>query len=190
MPLHLRAATSADAPTVAAIYQPYVVHESTSFETVAPDAAEVARRIEAVQQSHPWIVAEDEGVVVGYSYATPHRARAAYRWSTEVSVYVRQDRHRGRVGRALYTGLFEILSCLEYRNAFAGITLPNAASVGFHEAMGFAPVGVYRRVGFKMGRWHDVAWYARDVGVHDADPREPVPFPHLLATGILDRLLA
>lgn len=189
VPLHLRTATRADAAKVAAIYEPYVTHESTSFELSAPTASEVADRIEAVLRTHPWIVVEDDGVMIGYSYATAHRARPAYRWSTEVSVYVQQDRHRGRVGRALYTGLFDILSCQGFRNALAGITLPNPASVAFHEAMGFTAVGIYRNVGFKMGRWHDVAWYARPVGVHEHAPSEPILFPELVAAGIVERLL-
>lgn len=189
MPISLRFATLHDAPAVAAIYGPHVAHEATSFEQVPPDGAEMANRITHLLETYPWLVAEDAGQVIGYSYASPHRSRAGYRWCVEVSVYVDPSRHRGRVGRALYTALFEVLALQGFVNAYAGITLPNPASVGFHEAMGFRLVGTYRRIGYKLGRWHDVAWYDRALTPHPDHPPEPRPLPELRREGHLPEYL-
>ena len=101
--------------------------------------------------------------IVGYAYASAHHERAAYRWSVSTAIYVSRDHHRRGAGRALYTTLFALLRALGYRQATAGITLPNPASVGLHEAFGFAPVGVYRQIGYKMGEWHDVGWYQAEI---------------------------
>jgi phosphinothricin acetyltransferase len=104
----------------------------------------------------PWLAFDSDGAVLGFAYASPHRARAAYRWSVDSSVYVRSGtRHRG-IAKALYGALFELLRRQGYVNVYAGITLPNPASVRLHESTGFSLVGTYARVGFKFGRWHDV----------------------------------
>jgi phosphinothricin acetyltransferase len=157
----IRAATPDDAPAVRAIYAPFVTDGATSFEAEVPDLDEVRRRIEATLATHPWLVAEDARGVLGYAYAGPHRARAAYRWAAEVSVYVAPRAHRRGVARALYTDLLDRLERQGFALALAGITLPNAPSVAFHEAMGFAPVGVFPALGFKHGAWHDVGWWSR-----------------------------
>jgi phosphinothricin acetyltransferase len=103
-------------------------------------------------------VLEDGGRVVGYAYGSPYKARPAYQWSCEVSVYLEAGRRRTGGGRALYTVLFDRLARRGFRTAVAGMTLPNEASAGLHRAMGFEPVGTYRRIGWKHGAWHDVAW--------------------------------
>jgi L-amino acid N-acyltransferase YncA len=171
--LEIRSATTADAPTIAAIYRPYVEDSAISFEASAPDAKEVARRMTAA--ALPWLVAVRDGTVVGYAYAGAHRSRAAYRWSVDVSVYLADSERRRGTGRALYTRLFALLRELGYVRAYAGITLPNPASVGLHEAMGFTLVGIYHRVGFKRGAWHDVGWWqlalADDIEGPPAEPR-------------------
>ena len=131
-----------------------------SFELDAPDEAEMARRIAEYGTSHAWLVAEVDGETAGYAYGSPHRTRAAYASSCDVAVYVDPARSRRGVGRALYAELLEVLG-ETYHAAFAGIALPNEASVGLHEAMGFTPVGVYREVGCKMGGWRDVGWWQR-----------------------------
>ena len=126
-------------------------------------ADELGRRIAAAQQDHAWLVLEHGGVVVGYAYGGPFMSRAAYRWSAAVSVYLDGSRRRTGGGRALYGALFERLAARGIRTVLAGITLPNEASEGLHRALGFAPVGTYRRVGWKHGRWHDVGWYQKDL---------------------------
>ena len=174
MPPTIRLAAPDDAEVVRAIYAPYC-ETPISFEAGPPAVDEMRRRIDKVLQRDPWLMCEDGGEALGYAYAGPHRERAAYAWSVDVSVYVRQDRRRRGVGRALYAALLGVLPLQGYVTAFAGVTLPNAASVGLHEAMGFTPVGVYRQVGFKCGAWHDVAWFQRPLCPPSPDPAEPRP---------------
>ena len=165
-----------DSPACAAIYAPNVADSVASFEAVPPDAAEFARRITVISERYPWLVAEIDGEVAGYAYGSAHRDRAAYRWSAECTVYI-ADGHRGRgVGKRLYTVLFELLARQNLRTVCAGITLPNPASVALHESCGFALVGIYRRIGYKFGRWHDVGWWQLDLPSSDDDP-PPEPGP-------------
>jgi len=175
----IRVARLDDAAGVAEIYAPAVLERSTSFEITAPDAREFASRISHVLEKYPWLVCESAGDIIGYAYGTAHRDRAAYRWSVDVSAYVRADVHRRGVGTALYSSLFEILALQGYRNAYAGITLPNAASEGMHMRAGFKLVGVYHHVGYKFGAWHDVAWLERVIVPAVKDPSEPRPFPEV-----------
>jgi phosphinothricin acetyltransferase len=170
--MSIRLATIADAEQVRSIYEPYC-STPISFETTVPSLAEMERRIAAVQKSLPWLVAEQGGNVCGYAYASPHSERAAYAWSVNVSVYIDQGSHRRGLGRRLYARLFEILVDLGYVNAYAGVTLPNPASVGLHTSMGFTPVGVYEEIGFKYGKWHDVAWFQKILRPRPAEPELP-----------------
>jgi L-amino acid N-acyltransferase YncA len=157
-----------DAAACAAIYAPYVRETAISFEEVPPTTAEMAERIERLTSTHAWLVAEDEHEILGYAYACPHRERAAYRFTTEVSVYV-DARHRRRgAGRQLYESLLLVLAEQGYRVALAGIALPNEASVALHEACGFESAGVYRRVGFKLGECWDVGWWQLDLAARPA----------------------
>jgi L-amino acid N-acyltransferase YncA len=157
MPLLIRDATADDAKACAAIYEPYVLDTAITFETEPPAAAEMAARIAEAAATHAWLVAEDAGVVIGYAYARPFAARAAYRWSCEVSVYLRMGRRRTGAGRALYEVLLPRLATRGYRVAVAKTTLPNDAGMGLHSAFGFEPVGTHRRIGWKHDAWHDVA---------------------------------
>lgn len=160
-----------DARRVAEIYRPAVENNFISFEEVAPDAPEMARRMSTVLAHLPWLVAEDEsGLVVGYAYASPHRERAAYRWSVDISVYVDAAWHGHGVGRSLYDALLQALRESGYVNVYAGVTLPNPGSVALHEAIGMTRVGVYHRVGYKLGEWCDVAWYEMRLAEPTTDP--------------------
>jgi L-amino acid N-acyltransferase YncA len=170
---NVRQASERDAAACAAIYAPYVADTAITFETDAPSRAEMAERIAAASRRHAWLVLEDDGRVVGYAYGTAFNARAAYRWACEVSVYLETGRRRTGGGRALYEALFARLAERGLRIAAAGMTLPNEGSVGLHRAMGFEPVGTYRRIGFKHGRWHDVAWMQRELAGGEGTPREP-----------------
>lgn len=160
-PAFLRAATAADAPEIAAIYAPIVTQTPISFEIEPPSVAEMAARIEATRATYPYLVAVGDGTVVGYAYASAHRARAAYATSVDVTCYVAEAGRRQGIGRALYGQLLAEVATAGYHAAVAGITLPNAASVGLHEAMGFRAVGVFREIGFKLGRFHDVGYWHR-----------------------------
>ena len=178
----IRLALPEDAFAVAAIYAPFCTGTPVSFEMVAPTAEEMAQRIRKITECLPWLVLEQEGQIAGYVYASPHRERAAYQWAVDVTAYVDAD-HRGKgVGRALYTALFHILVQQGYFKAYAGVTLPNPASVGLHEVMGFEPVGVYRSVGYKLGIWHDVAWYALALQPQRAEPEPPRSVQEVLTT--------
>lgn len=157
----VRAATLCDAVRCAQIYRPFVTDSWVSFELAAPDADEMARRIEEHGTSHGWFVAETDGRAAGYAYGAPHRAREAYRTSCDVAVYVDPLHARHGVGKALYDKLLAALKTKGFHAVFAGIALPNPASIGLHEAMGFTPVGIYREVGWKMGGWRDVGWWQR-----------------------------
>jgi L-amino acid N-acyltransferase YncA len=159
----VRDATLDDAAACAAIYAPYVRDTAITFEVEPPDAAEFARRIAAVTARYAWLVLEDDGRVTGYAYGGPFKERAAYRFACEVSVYLEHGLRRSGGGRALYSALLARLTERGYRTAAAGMALPNDASAGLHEALGFVPVGTLRRVGWKHGRWHDVAWAQRDL---------------------------
>ncbi len=139
----------------------------------------MAERLADTLQTHPWLVCVHRGAVARYAYATRHRLRGAYRWSVDTSVYVDPAHHRTGVGRGLYTSLLATLVAQGYVTAFAGIALPNPASVALHESMGFAPIGVYRRVGYKLGRWHDVGWWQLVLRDEQTPPREPVPIQSL-----------
>jgi L-amino acid N-acyltransferase YncA len=173
MTLTIRDAGRDDAAACATIYRPYVLETAITFETEPPTTADMARRIEVATRSYAWLVAEDTGEVVGYAYAGPFAVRPAYRWSCEVSVYLRTGRRRTGAGRALYQALLPRLVERGYRTAVAKMTLPNAASVGLHAALGFRSVGVHERIGWKNGAWHDVAITQRDLVTGDSIPAEP-----------------
>src|SRR5688572_30833437 len=207
----IRLATTDDAAAISAIYGPYCESTVISFEEMAPSAEEMARRIAAIGATRPWIVLEsacgpsearsgrasasgggapralkNDGQIIGYAYASAHHERAAYRWSVSTAIYISRHHHRRGAGRALYTTLFALLRVLGYRQATAGITLPNAASVGLHAAFGFAPVGVYRGIGYKMGGWHDVGWYQAEIQPVSAQPEEPLSVRDLADTSTWD----
>ncbi len=169
----IRLATPDDTAAILAIYAPIVAETSISFELEPPTLAEMQARIITTLQRLPWLVAVQHDTLRGYAYAAPHRTRAAYQWCVEVSVYVASSARQQGVGRKLYTALFAELVRLGYVNAYAGITLPNAPSEAFHQAMGFAPVGIYRKVGYKHGQWRDVGWWQRVLQPHPAAPQPP-----------------
>lgn len=186
----LRPAEERDAEAVAAIYAPLVAETAISFEVEPPDAGEMRRRIAGTLPALPWLVCEGPQALLGYAYASPHRARAAYRWSLDVSVYVAEPARGRGVGSALYAALLPLLARQGYRRAYAGITLPNPASVRLHEAFGFTPVGIYRGVGFKLGAWHDVGWWECRLAAAEDAPSEPLPFAALRTDPALARTLA
>jgi L-amino acid N-acyltransferase YncA len=172
--LSVRPAGAADAVACAEIYAPYVTATSISFEIEPPTPQQFLERIADAQAGHEWLIAERDGFVIGYAYAHRFAERAAYRWSCETSIYLASKARRQGVGRSLYAELLGRLAALGYRRAFAGITLPNEASVGLHRVFGFQNAGCYRRVGWKNGIWHDVAWMQRDLQTTEIDPPPPI----------------
>lgn len=173
----IRLASTADAADIHAIYAPIVQNTAISFEVVPPIVDELADRIRSTTERWPWLVCKQDECLLGYAYAGEHRTRAAYQWAVDVSVYVAPDAQRGGVGRALYTALLSALPLQGFYTAYAGIALPNAASVGLHEALGFQPVGVYRQVGYKLSAWHDVGWWQRSLRLRIGEPDPPRLLP-------------
>lgn len=155
----IRLISSADAQPTLNIYAPYIQTTVVSFEYEVPALHEWQERIDNITTELPWLVCEHIGEVIGYAYASKHRNRMAYSWSADSAIYVREDFHHKGVARILYQTLFELLQLQGYVNVYAGITMPNAKSEGFHRSMGFEEIGVYKKVGFKFGQWHDTKWF-------------------------------
>ena len=169
----IRRAEPSDASACLEVYAPYVATSAATFETEPPSAGEMERRIRAAKL---WLVAERDGEIAAFAYGGTHRSRAAYRWTVETSVYVGGAHARRGLGLQLYSALLPALEDRGYRMAVAGITLPNPASVGLHEAVGFVAVGIYRRIGWKAGEWRDVGWWQRPLGT-DPPGGGPPPEP-------------
>ena len=174
----IRLARPDDATQMLAIYAPFIRDNAVSFEVDVPTAKAFAERVQRTLAMLPWLVCESKGKVLGYAYASQHATRAAYQWSVDVSAYIGDEHRRQGVGRALYTSLFACLRLLGYYNAYAGITLPNPASIGIHEALGFTQVGIYRDVGNKFGQWHSVGWWELSLQER-ADPSTPINLPDI-----------
>lgn len=169
----IRPVNISDAEAVLNIYKPYIENTSITFEMTVPGVEEFAARIKTYTERYPWLVAEDGGRVIGYAYATKHREREAYQWCVESSVYVMNEYHHTGIAKELYSKLFDILKSYGHVNVYAGITLPNEKSVSFHTKMGFEPVGVYRNIGYKLGKWHDVFWMVKTINEHGNNPPKP-----------------
>jgi phosphinothricin acetyltransferase len=172
MDVLIRLAGEADAAAIAAIYRPYVETTRISFEEQAPDAAEMALRMQS--PLHHWLVAEDAGRVVGYASSSPYHRRPAYRWTVETSIYLDSDTRGHGVGRQLLSSLLERLTRQRYVTAIAAIALPNPASIALHQRLGFVPAGTYRGVGFKFGEWTDVSLWQRDLAPRTDTLAEPL----------------
>jgi L-amino acid N-acyltransferase YncA len=168
----IRFATRADAAAVAEIYGPFCEGSPITFETERPTIGEIENRIGKILERFPWLICENENEVIGYAYAGPHRDRAAYRWCVDVAIYLSGNSRGQGFGRALYTVLFQLLRIQGYFQAYAGITLPNPASIRLHQGLGFEPIGVYKRVGFKANAWHDVSWWGLTLQPTDRPPTE------------------
>ncbi len=179
MAVLIRLAGTDDAEQIASIYRPYVEQSRISFEEEAPDATEIARRLSG--PVHPWLVAEDEGRIVGYASTSPMRDRAAYRWSVETGIYLAPEVQGCGLGRKLLTAHLHLLERQGFVTIVAGIALPNEASVALHEKLGFVLSGIERGVGFKLGQWVDVGRWQKDLAPRSDAPAEPIPYSSLRA---------
>lgn len=186
--MKLRIANINDADQIVEIYAPYVLNTDISFETVVPSIEEMQRRIGSVLATNPWIVLEVDGYILGYAYASKHRERAAYRWAVDISIYVKQECRGRGIGKVLYSALISLLKLQGYHNVYAGICLPNEASVGIHESFGFRKMAHYTKVGYKSGQWHDTGWWELSLKEHDAEPAEPLPYSAISENEILSVL--
>lgn len=173
----IRPATPDDATAIAAIYAPYVEDHSVSFEEHAPSPIEMADRMAKVAAAGlPWLIAENDDWIVGFAYGRPFHERSAYRFAVETTIYVAEDRQREGVGRQLYMALIRTLAAQNYTQAIALIALPNEASLGMHESVGFQRAGVWRSVGYKQGEWRDVGLWQRQLALPEEPPEETLPF--------------
>ncbi|OHV42057.1 MULTISPECIES: GNAT family N-acetyltransferase [Pseudofrankia] len=168
------AAGRGDAAIIREIYAPWILETAISFEEAVPSVDEMLERMNA-RPRMPWLIAEVDGEPAGYAYASRHAARAAYRWSADVSVYLTKGQRGRGLGRRLYDHLIPEVRALGYVTLFAGVTHPNPASVGLHTAVGFQLAGVHPNTGYKFDRWHDVGWYVLTPdGGPPATPAEPL----------------
>ncbi|MBR1929958.1 MAG: N-acetyltransferase [Lachnospiraceae bacterium] len=175
--MHLRIATPEDAPKLLEIYRPYVEHTVITFEYEVPSVEEFANRICHTLKQYPYLVAEEGESLLGYAYASPFKSRAAYQWSVETSIYVRQDmRHEG-VGTILYQELERFLARQNVCNVCACIAYPNPPSVAFHERLGYTTVAHFHHSGYKAGKWWDMIWMEKELVPHSIPPKTFVPFP-------------
>ncbi len=176
---NIRLAVPSDSNSILSIYSHYITETPITFETEVPAEKEIKKRIENTSQNYPWIVFEVDSAITGYAYASQHRTRAAYQWAVEVSIYLDINSRGKGIGKMLYSTLFKILKAQGFYKAYAGITLPNPASIGVHEYFGFRKIGVYKSVGFKMGKWHDVEWWDLQLNETQPSPAPFVPFQEL-----------
>lgn len=185
--MKIRVATAADAEQIQKIYAPYVEHTAVTFEYEAPDAAEFARRIERTLQTYPYLVAEQDGTIIGYAYAAPVKTRAAYQYVAEVSIYLDPQQHGCGVGTQLYRALEQILIRQNVCTLYACITEPRDqddlyvtdGSILFHEKMGYAPAGRFFGCGYKFDAWYSVVWMEKQIAPRPETPPPFVSFAYL-----------
>ena len=170
MALKIQVAKESDAPNLLRIYRPIVETTAISFELAPPGVDEFKERIRNVLFSHVWLVCEEASEILGYAYASKFRPREAYQWTAEVTVYVSPTQQRRGVARGVYLSLFAALRLQGFCTAVAVIALPNEASVKLHEDLGFKPIGIFPRIGYKLGKWHDTGWWQLPLLEHPALP--------------------
>jgi len=175
----LRLAKPADAEGILKIYASYVTDTAISFEYDVPSKDEFAKRIENISKKYPYLVCELDGEIVGFAYASSFKGRTAYMWNAELSIYIENKCCRLGLGHSFYSALIEILKLQNIQTVYGGVTVPNEGSEWLHKSMGFEVVGVYKKNGFKLGKWHDVAWFAKHIGTHITPPRAIVPITEL-----------
>ncbi len=179
--MNIRVAKASDAKDIQRIYAPYVKNTNITFEYVIPSVEEMAKRIKKTLENYPYLVAEMDGRIVGYAYASLYRERHAYLWDSELSIYLDEDYHGQSIAKALYEKLFNILQAMHIQNVYACITYPNEKSEKFHQKFGFELIGCFHQVGYKFEKWHDVIWMEKSIGDKN-DVQEVIPFSLLSST--------
>jgi L-amino acid N-acyltransferase YncA len=164
------------------IYKYYVEHSIISFEYEAPSQEEYLQRMRVNTEKYPWLLCLYNNKIIGFAYGSTHRYRTAYQWSPESTIYITHDFHTKGIGKILYKTLFEILKLQGYYNVFAGVALPNQKSIGFHKAMGFEEIGIFKKVGYKHGNWHDTHWFQLSLNEHILEPKNPIELKEILLT--------
>ncbi len=185
----IRLITESDANEVLEIYKPYVLNTIISFEYEVPTLEEYLQRIKINTADYPWLVCLHNNKLIGYAYASKHRYRTAYQWSPESTVYLAPEVHRKGIARILYETLFSLLQLQGHFNVYAGVGLPNEKSVGFHKALGFEEIGIFRKVGFKLGNWHDTHWFQLHLTEHILNPPTPKTLIEVAASSAFQSIL-
>lgn len=175
----IRIATPSDAESILAIYEPYIVTTSFTFETTLPSVEDFSERMRNCLYKYPWIVCEIDETLAGYAYASVHRDREAYQWTCECSVYLDENFQGKGIGREVYTAVLKILKAQGIVNVYAGITLPNNGSVKLHEKCGFEHFALYDNIGYKFGRWHKVGWWKLCINEYETEPLPPLKFSEM-----------
>jgi len=186
----IRVATKNDTAGMLEIYAPFILNSGITQETEVPSVEDFQQRVISNLAERPWLVCEINNQVAGYAYAGKHRDRKGYQWCTEPSVYISEKYFALGVANALYSALFEILKLQGYVNAYAVITLPNDRSIAFHKKFGFDYLTTYKKIGYKLGQWHDVGWMQYEINPHNEDPTEPIKFTQIdkaIANSILKK---
>lgn len=187
--MFLRLATASDVPALLDIYAAYIQTPIT-FEYSLPSPEEFAQRVAEVQARYPYLVAEEEGNILGYAYAHPERPRAAYQWNAELSIYLNPAVVGKGLGSILCQTLLDLLRLQGVRTAYSVVTVPNPASEGLHAAFGFQRIGLHEKTGYKNGSWHDTAWFGKNIAAYTVDPAPIIPFPDLPAASVQKILAA
>lgn len=175
--MYIEKATPRHARGILDIYKPALENTAASFAVKAPSIDEIRLKIEHTIVRYPWLVYVVESQVAGYAYANIHRSREAYQWSVEPSVYVHPNHRNKGIGKSLYTTLFNILTYQNFEKAVAIITIPNEASIALHKSFGFEHVGVFKKAGYKLGKWHDTSWWELNLRNNiNSKPKTIIPF--------------
>lgn len=186
----IRLISESDVHAVLAIYKPYVLHTAITFEYEVPTVDEYAQRIKTNTADYPWLVCLNGDEIVGYAYASTHRYRTAYQWSPESTIYIAAPFHRNGIARVLYETLFSLLRLQGYVNVYAGVSLPNPKSIGFHHALGFEDIGIFKKVGYKLGNWHDTHWLQLHLSEHILNPPAPKVMREIMTSEAFQSILA
>lgn len=187
--ISIRLIRETDAATALVVYRPYVLNSVITFDYEVPSAEEFSEKIRTITAEYPWLVCEYEGKIAGYAYGSRHRSKAAYEWSPESTIYVAEEFHGTGIARVLYKTVFEILLLQRFVNVFAGVTLPNPASENFHRSLGFTEIGVFKNIGYKLGKWNDVRWFQLQLSEWKTEPHEPLMIGAVTATEAFEILM-
>lgn len=177
--LIIRPVTEEDAPRLLEIYGPYVEHTAVSFDWEVPSTESFKEKIRHITALHPWLVAQKDGQVIGYTYASPFKIQAAYCWSVETSIYIDPKCQHMGVGRVLYEHLEDLLRQQHVVNACACIAYPHPVSIAFHQSMGYRECGHFHKSGYKLGQWQDMVWMEKFLMEHEKNPKPFIPYPEL-----------
>lgn len=176
----IRPATVSDVGMMLAIYAPYVLNSTASWETALPSRREFAARLQRCQDGgFSWLVAEEDGAILGYAYGGRLGERSGYDWTAQVSVYVAEDACGRGLGTALYGALLAVLKLQGYCSCYALVTESNGASAGFHRAMGFREAARLPNAGFKNGKWLNLLYFYLPLNPCSLSPQPPTPFLRL-----------